>query len=973
MVREAKSAVTALVSIAAVLALIPATAFAQTGVIAGTVRDVTGGVLPGVTVEAASPALIEKVKTATTDSEGVYRIIGLRPGVYAVTFTLPGFNTFKHEGIELAGDITLTVNAEMRVGGVEETITVSGQSPLVDVQSATQHRTINLTQIENLPTGRQWFSYLALLPGVTPSTRGQDVGGSTGDQSQSLGIHGSIGAEMSHEWDGMKWGNVFGTGGGSNGPYPLNSAMVQEIAVDTSGASAEAEVAGVRTNVIPKQGGNRFSRYFFANYMNNSMQSDNLDEDLKNRGATSTTVTKRIYDVNPAIGGPIKQNKAWFYASFRYFGSAEQPTGAYYDTDPYDLVFTPDLGRGPAENPSWTRQGNVRVSAQFSPKHKVAFYGDDNDRCTPCAITLSSVRPWEATTGLVTPVSRILQVTWNWTVSNRLFIDVGETYKPDSWGFKRQNVVRDEYPAIVENSTGVQFRAPNTAETDQISKQANGKATVQYVTGSHNLKVGTQWFHGSRERKFLTPGNKWYTFQRGVPVSVSTRATPFSAWETLKLNLGVFAQEQWKFRNMTANVGVRYDHLNLYIPEQHLTPVQYVGARDFGLIPDIPNWNDISPRVGVSYDVFGNGKTAIKWNLGRYMEGQATGFPEQVNPITQNATSTRTWNDANNNFVPDCDLSNQAANGECLTSDNQNFGKPVVPLRFDPAAATGRGTRGYNWESMVGFQHQLLASMSVEASYHRRTFGNFRVTDNLKVTSANYAEFCVTAPVDSRLPNSGQPICGLFDGDPLLFGQSDNVVTNASNFGKQTRVFDGVDLHAAMRFGRGISVQGGASIGRTKTSACFVVDSPGDLRFCDIQPPFQTQIKLAAVYPLPWWGLQTSVAYQGLPGPQITASWAAPASAVTGLGRPLAGGVRTVAVALVEPGTMFGERLDQLDFRVAKNFKFRGARLQPQLDLFNMLNSNDVYGQNNTYGTAWLRPTQVLVGRMAKVGVQLDF
>jgi hypothetical protein len=257
------------------------------------------------------------------------------------------------------------------------------------------------------------------------------------------------------------------------------------------------------------------------------------------------------------------------------------------------------------------------------------------------------------------------------------------------------------------------------------------------------------------------------------------------------------------------------------------------------------------------------------------------------------------------------------------------------------------------------------------------------VTDNLKVTPANYTEFCVTAPADSRLPNSGQQICGLYDIDPALFGQSDNVVTTASTFGKQSRVFDGVDFHTAIRLGRGISFQGGASIGRTRTNTCFVVDSPGGdtssvgvvpgLRFCDLRPPFQTQLKFSAVYPLPWWGLQTSVAYQGLPGPQITASWNAPASAVTGLGRPLAGGARTVTIPLIQPGTTFGERLDQLDFRVSKSVKIHNARLQPQLDLYNMLNSNDVYGQNNTYGTAWLRPTQVLVGRMAKVGIQVDF
>jgi hypothetical protein len=240
---------------------------------------------------------------------------------------------------------------------------------------------------------------------------------------------------------------------------------------------------------------------------------------------------------------------------------------------------------------------------------------------------------------------------------------------------------------------------------------------------------------------------------------------------------------------------------------------------------------------------------------------------------------------------------------------------------------------------MVGFQHEVLPGLSAEVSYNRRWFGTFRVSDNLIVAPTNYSEFCVTAPIDSRsrLPNSGEQICGLFDVAPTLFGQSDNVITRASDFGKQERVFEGVDIHGAARQRKGVILQAGASIGRMRTASCLAVDSPGELCFCETRPPLQTQTKASLVYPLPWFGLNTSLAYQGLPGPEITASWAAPAKAMTGLGRPLAGGARTVTVALIQPGTMDGERLDQLDFRISKSLQIGRARMQPQLDFYNLL------------------------------------
>ena len=956
-----------------VLAALPVSGWAQSS-IGGVVRDLTGGVLPGVTVEAASPALIEGTRVAVTDGQGLYRIIDLRPGVYTVTFTLVGFSTLRREGLEVSANVTLPINAELTVGTLEETITVTGASPVVDVQATTQHQTIGRSQLDDVPTGRQWFNYVMLIPAVKQSTRGQDVGGNLGDQSQALEVHGSTRGEMVHDFDGMKWGNMHGAGGGSNGPYPVNNAVIDEVSINTSGSGAEAEVSGMRINIIPKQGSNIFAGTFYGNFSNESLQSSNLDDDLIARGVRTTSTLTKMWDINPAFGGPLKRDSVWFFASYRYFGDTDQPAGAFHDTDPFDTVFIPDVARGPADNPAWTHIVNLRLTWQATPTMKFTGYADNSERCVPCAIRLSSTTPFEASWRLTTPEGRIMQAKWTWAASSRLLIEAGETLKPDAWFFDKQEIVRDDLSSIQDRGRGILFRAPQR-EFGQVSRQWNGFASMSYVTGSHTLKVGGQWFHGFRERNFDSINDVNLFVRNGVPEAVGVQSTPYLADETLNMNFGLYVQEAWTVDRITLNAGVRFDYLHAEVPEQHLPATRNVGPRDFGRIPNVPNWKDVSPRLGVVWDIFGTSRTALKANLGRYMEGVAGRFPELVNPITTNASDpNRTWTDLNGDFIPDCDFRNPETNGECGPTSNRNFGQPVVTTRYDPAVSEGWGVRGNNWETMIGIVHEVTPGMSLEASYHRRWYNNLRVTQNALVLPGDYDPFCVTAPADTRLPGGGgQEVCGLFNITPELRGVSSNVITAASNFGDQTQIFDGVDFLVNARLLDGVAIQGGASIGRTKTSDCFVINSPEQLRFCDITPPWQPQIKFSVVYPLPWWDLQTSAAFQSYPGPEVLANWSAPASAVLGLGRPLAGGARSVSVPLVEPGTKYGDRLNQLDFRFAKSFNMGTLRVLPQLDLYNALNANAVYRHSNTFGGSWLRPTAVLLGRLIKFSIQVDF
>jgi len=985
---------------------VPAVVSAQTGSIAGVVKDTTGAVLPGVTVEAASPALIEKVRTVVTDGEGLYKIADLRPGDYAVTFTLPGFSTVRRDGIVLSAGFTATVNAELRVGTVEETITVSGATPMVDVQNTRQQTVMNRDVIDSIPTGRNPASYAALVPGViaagSSGLSGQDVGGSTSDRTVFLIVHGSRGQASPLLYDGMRYNNMNGTPGGGHVIWAMNNAAVQEFVIETGSLSIMADSAGVWNNAIPKQGGNTFRGMVYGSFTKERLQSKGNVSDPSN----ASTLPKN-WDFNPAFGGPIQKDKLWFFGAYRTWGVHEHPPGAFPDTNALDFVYTPDKTIN-AVNETTNQSFDVRLTWQAATKHKLSFWADHNPRCF-CHWRLASTTTPDASVLNHTDPNFLTQLTWNAPLTNKLLIDAGWTYHAESWGFWPQpNLPWGTY-GVTELSTGVNFRASATANRQDRSLQTNGKFFVSYVTGSHAFKVGFQDMFGQRQLDQWTLGAPFsITLLQGKTSGLTQFTYPYGTVAKVKWYMGTFAQDQWTIDRMTLNLGVRFDALNAYVPAQTYPATPLVDARSFRAIEDAPNWKDINPRLGVAYDLFGTGKTAVKANLGRYVEAVTTGYSDVVNPIVAAVNSaSRTFTDQNGNFYPDCDLRSVSANLECGALSNVNFGRGIVTTAFDPDVLKGWGKRPYDWEVQAGVQHEFSPGLSMSATYTRHWWGNFLVTDNLAVSPSDYSPFCIKAPVNPNLPaGGGNQICGFYDINPNKFGQVNNYITYAKNFGNETDVYSGVDVAANVRLPRGILLQGGFSTGREAINNCDVVgkiDNPGgavidvnrnsgagnaaplitnltgvaspSLLYCNNAAPYQTQLKLLGAYPLPW-GMSASAAFQSVPGPQITATYnATNAQIAPSLHRDLAAGPNsTVALQIVAPGTLYNDRLNQLDARFTKNFGFpAGRRLQAQFDFYNLLNVGPPLNHNNTYGAAWLTPTVIPVGRMVKIGAQFDF
>jgi len=982
------------------LLVLPTTLWAQSatsGSIAGVVRDTSGAVLPGVTVEAASPALIEKIRTVVTDNQGQYKIVELRPGTYAVTFTLSGFSVLKREGLELTTGFTATVNAELRVGALEETITVSGVSPVVDTQNVRTQRVLSHEQVEALPIGKTMLSWAALALGASPGSNFQDVGGNKGEAQVGVVFRGGPNNDTQLKLDGMSYVNA-ALGGSGGRVFNVNQVAVQETTMETSGMSAESETGGLQVNAVPKEGGNTFKIYGTSNYTNSNMQSRNISADLLARGVTSAPSVRSIYDYGVGVGGPIVRDRLWFYTAHRWWGSSEYQPGIWFNKTVNTPFYTPDYDRPAYQEPK-IRDHTTRLTWQVSQKQKLAFLGTYQDFCTCYALVSASTAPEAGNHNLYRP--HLVQGTWSYPLTNRLLFDAGLTFVRNLKLTPLAEGTTMDTPPINDLGLGLRYNArPNGLNTagyslnGQTSNQVNGRVAASLVTGSHALKAGMQFYQGTENRETFVPSATSYTFRLGVPTAVTQWASPYVATNSQR-SIGLFTQDQWTIRRVTLNLGLRFDYFNGWAGAIDVPAGPFVPARHFDGVNNIPNWTDLSPRLGVAYDLFGNAKTAVKASFGRYVQGVGViQITEPSNPQNLAVLSTnRTWNDSfypvgdprRGNYLPDCDLQNFDSNGECGAIDNRRFGTVNATRSYASDVLEGFNVRPFIWQSAIAVQQELSPRVGITVGYFRSWYGNFSVTDNLLVTPADYDPFCVTIPVDARLPGGGgNQLCGAYDLRREKFGLVNELVTQASHFGKRTQVYNGVEIETNARFRQSGFLAGGIVFGRTVTDSCFVVDSPQDEMFCHVSPPWMaaTQIKLHGSYPLPWWGIQTSATFQNLPAIPVEATNAfGNALIAPSLGRNLSGCPAstgacsaTATLRLYELQTLFeSDRLNQFDLRISKIVRVGHGRVTGMFDVYNLFNANSVLASLSAYGPNWQRPSAILGARLFKVGAQFDF
>jgi hypothetical protein len=975
--------------------LLPGAASAQSS-IAGVVKDASGAVLPGVQVDASSPVLIEQTRSVVTDSQGVYRIVDLRPGTYTVTFTLQGFSTFSREGIALPAGFTATVNADLKLGSIAETITVSGEAPVVDVHTASQSQQVIPSEVRNaIPLSSNAAAFAALIPAATQAAADRDVGGIRGENSQAFSIHGSHTADMIMLRDGLDYDQFFS---GGNKASSMNPAAVAETTVQTA-SSASAESGGVVINAIPREGGNTFHGMFQSNYGSKSLQGDNLDAALRARGATAGSDIRTLYDVEGGAGGPLRKNKLWFYVSARRWITTSNLAGLYHNKlqNPQGTLFyAQDPGR-PGFEDNFYIDESIRLTWQASSRHKIGVLVSNEDNCQ-ChqGQRAGTLAPEAAGDNHFSPAPRA-QVKWTFPMTSRLLIDAGtsalwgKVVRRPTGGTENDFVITDLDRNFTYGHHARDYANPPSTGGNLPYGVFSETANMAYVTGSRTTNVGVSLRQAYQERNHFINHSLTYTFRGTTPQQVTEWISPFHS-ETRQHATGMYVQQQWTMGRATIDGGLRYDYFRGFIPAMTLAGGRFLpqGAT-FPAVDNALNYKDLSPRLGFAMDLFGTGKTAVKASIGRYVNiisNQDNNFRNQA-PVLQMVTNTaRNWNDINGNYVPDCDLTNLNANGECEAVANRNFGLTVPGTTYANDVTHGFGNRPYNWQASFGIAHQLMPGVGLEVAYFRTSYGNFVVTDNTLVSPSDYDTFSVTAPKDERLPGGGgQTVTGLYDLKPAKFGLVQNIVKNAKDFGKQTEKYNGVEANLRGRLPKGGVLIGGVSVGRTSTNNCEVLRNLPEaaingttitpLDNCSIVPPWAagTQYRLSALYSLPG-DVRVSGTYQNIGGVQTTASYVVNNAMVAGsLGRPLSGGGNaTRTLDLIRPSSFYPEgRGNQIDFRISRRFELNHTRIEPQFNLFNLTNSNDVVSLTTRYGPSWQNVTGVLPPRMVKLGVQIDF
>jgi hypothetical protein len=970
--------------------------FAQS--ITGAVTDPSGAAVAGAQVEVASPALIEQQRTVTTNDVGRFTFINLEPGMYTVTVKKESFTAARREGVVLTTGFTAQIDLQLMVGAITETVAVQAEAPVVDTQSTTANEVLNTNNMEQLPTNRTLGSFLDLIPGGGTQNFGAPAyRGSTDAQTMIDGARTSI---------------LIGAGPGLTSGATSNSAF-QEMSFSNGLDNLEMQTPGMFTRIIPKEGGNQFHGGLFATFTNDSFSGNNVNAALAAPPSNLlASVPLRLWDLNPTFGGPIIKGKLWFQGTLQVdsnnFASPRSPANATPG-----LTFTKG---GAVNDPTKAYTGTGNVTYQVDTRDKISFFYQQTSTDEPFTREPSFVffglnNAADASANLNT-YSKQSIVRWTRIQSARLLFDgtfsiFNDTIANDiagpyqNWSAQfnnNSNLTRPSPASLMVGNFGAGFIYNQTLSDFNQSKTWTLANSANYVTGSHQFRFGYQFLRGQYYHAQRYVGDAYITAGFGPPTV--TEVLPLNSIDKIGGDLGVYAQDKWTIKRMTINYGARFDYLRTRTPNENLPATAFLPAQTFAP-KGVVNWRDISPRVGLAYDVFSNHMTVLRAGIAKFVAGQTTNLTDVNNPaalIQNSATFAYLGGSSATIYNPDGSL-NKNAIGAPTSNAAATFGTTQQTTFYSPDVISGWGHRGHTWDLEGGISQQILPRVSVTGTAYYIWTANRIATVNTNLNIADYDRFCATAPSDSVLPGGGgYQVCGLANLNPAYLSiPVHNVVSLSTDWGNHNgilNVTNGFQLNTQGSFGRGGFITGGFEYRRIIFDNCatLLVDpTNGGSYFCRSVTPYLPNFRLSGGYTLPG-KIMVSTIFKGNKASGglfattqqgIGASWGAPFSATT-LGRPCTGGFGfgTCTVPLVNPYNNYLEVWTQFDTRFSRPFTIEDRyRLTPEFDFFNIFNQAGISGVSSTYTAAtattprtWAYPTGIgPIPRQFRFSLQFNF
>lgn len=931
---------------AAVLTILaaPSSVYAQgggasaTGTISGRVADSAGGVLPGVTVTLTGPALIGS-QTTTTNDAGLYRFPAVSPGRYTLQYALPGFGTLKREGIEVSIGFTATVNVELSLASLAETLTVSGEAPIVDTSASRVQQNFKLAQLEAIPNARDMWGLLALTPSVTMTRI--DVGGNRAGTQTGYVAYGT-GGQVRVLVEGIN--TTEGTGGAG---FYFDYGSFEEVFIGTAGQGAEMPHPGVQSQFVGKSGGNNFQGQIYYDWYNNSLQGSNITAAHEAQGIRKGgNEVEKYYDFNLNLGGPLKRDRIWWYASYR-----DQKNAVLLPNFRFDQTFDTRL---------WNPSG--KVTYQMSQNHKLIGYYQWGQKIQPyrtwtgAAIFLS-----KDDTTLQDSGSWVWKGEWNGTLANNLYVEA----RYGDFGYYFPLLGYSNEPFRFDSGTAISEGGDRRWQQDRDRKQATVAATWfrDGWGGSHNFKIGgefnleTQWnaFEriraDNREHRLFNGAGRTVTF--GFPTAAGPLGSKSSRDDMLSIakldHLSGFVSDQWSpTSRLTMNLGLRVDRYKSHIPEQRQLaftngpfsiPDQTFPAQTFF------TWTSIVPRIGVVYSLDQDSRTVLKLNYGLFKHNPGPGIAAAGNPNQAGKTATYEWRDANGNRV--WDPGEQGA----LVSTALAGTISVDPDIKQP----------YTHEVSAFVERQLLADLGIRAGVVYKTEDDdwFTMQPGRPI-EAYTVPFTVTDPGPDGVAGGGDDRTLTFLGLPraqLSQFPASNVIMNGNAFGRHTTA----EIALSKRLSNRWSAQAG--FGHTWSRGQGNRRTPNDPLD---EEESRWSFKASGTYMAPW-NVQITPVFRHQSGENFGRTLSVSAAASTGAF--YSAGVR------IEPlNSNRQDNINVLDLRTEKRVKVgTAAGVRLFLDLFNLTNNNAAETIVTSTGTRFRFPTNILGPRTARVGARVEW